>query len=64
MRVTLQAVVGVVSRNNGAAVTTSTTPASLRPARKACDLTTNDRRILRSLRIGIDEAPQETVDNG
>jgi hypothetical protein len=27
-------------------------------------LTTNDRRFLRSLQIGVDEAPQETVDNG
>ena len=63
MRVTLKAVVGVVSRNNGAAVT-KITPASLPPARKAFDVTTNDRRFLRSLLIGVDEAPQETVDNG
>ena len=63
MRVTLEAVVGFVSRNNGAAVTKITTPARLLPARKAFDLTTNDRRFLRSLRIGIDEAPKEAVDN-
>jgi hypothetical protein len=63
MRVTLEAVVGFVSRNNGAAVTKITTPARLLPARKAFDLTTNDRRFLRSLRIGIDEASKEAVDN-
>jgi hypothetical protein len=63
MRVTLEAVVGFVSRNNGAAVTKITTPARLLPARKAFDLTTNDRRFLRSLRIGVDEASKEAVDN-
>jgi hypothetical protein len=63
MRVTLEAVVGFVSRNNGAVVTKITTPARLLPARKAFDLTTNDRRFLRSLRIGVDEASKEAVDN-
>jgi alkanesulfonate monooxygenase SsuD/methylene tetrahydromethanopterin reductase-like flavin-dependent oxidoreductase (luciferase family) len=63
MRVTLEAVVGFVNRNNGAAVTKITTPARLLPARKTFELTTNDRRFLRSLRIGADEA-KETVDNG
>ena len=58
-----EAVVGFVSRNNGAAVTKITTPARLLPSRKAFDLTTNDRRFLRSLRIGVDEAPKEAVDN-
>jgi hypothetical protein len=62
MRVTLEAVVGFVNRNNGAAVTKITTPARLLSARKAFELTTNDRRFLRSLRIGADEA-KETVDN-
>jgi hypothetical protein len=63
MRVTLEAVVGFVSRNNSGAVTKITTPARLLPARRAFDLTTNDRRFLRSLRIGCDEAPKEAVDN-
>jgi hypothetical protein len=44
-------------------VTKITTPARLLPARKSFDLTTNDRRFLRSLRIGCDEAPTEAVDN-
>jgi hypothetical protein len=43
-------------------VTKITTPARLLPARKTFELTTNDRRFLRSLRIGADEA-KETVDN-
>ena len=64
MRVTLEAVVGFVSRNNGTAVTRITTPARLLPARTGFDLTTNDRRFLRSLRIGSEEAPKEAVDNG
>lgn len=63
MRVTLEAVVGFMNRNNGAAVTKITTPARLLTARKAFDLTANDKRFLRSLRIGCDEASKETVDN-
>ncbi|MBI4886514.1 MAG: hypothetical protein HY824_05445 [Acidobacteria bacterium] len=58
MRVTLEAVVGFVNRANGGAVTKITTPARLLPARRPFDLTTNDRRFLRSLRIGIDEAKE------
>jgi hypothetical protein len=63
MRVTLEAVVGFVNRTSGAAVTKITTPARLLPPRKAFELTTNDRRFLRSLRIGADETSKETVDN-
>ena len=64
MRVTLEAVVGFVNRTNGAAVTKITTPSRLLSGRRTFELTTNDRRFLRSLRIGCDEAPsKETVDN-
>jgi hypothetical protein len=63
MRVTLEAVVGFVNRANGNA-TKITAPARLLPGRRAFELTTNDRRFLRSLRIGCDEAPSsEAVDN-
>ena len=62
MRVTLEAVVGFVNRTNGGAVTKITTPARLLPAKRAFDLTSNDRRFLRSLRIGADEAKEETVE--
>jgi hypothetical protein len=62
MRVTLEAVVGFVNRNSDTAVTKVTTPARLlTTGRKSFDLTANDRRFLRSLRIGIDEAPKETT---
>ena len=62
MKVTLEAVVGFVNRNNGAAVTKITTPARLLPARRAFELTSNDKRFLRSLRIGADEAKEPTVE--
>ena len=62
MKVTLEAVVGFVNRNNGTAVTKITTPARLLPARRALELTANDKRFLRSLRIGADEAKEPTVE--
>lgn len=58
MKVTLEAVVGFVNRANGDAVTRITTPARLLPARRSFELTANDRRFLRSLRIGADEAKE------
>jgi hypothetical protein len=58
MRVTLEAVVGFVNRTNGGPVTKITTPARLLPARRPFDLTANDRRFLRSLRIAVDEAKE------
>ena len=61
MRVTLEAVVGFVNRNSDTTVTQVTTPARLLTGRKSFDLTANDRRFLRSLRIGVDETPKETA---
>jgi hypothetical protein len=61
MRVTLEAVVGFVNRTAEGSVTKVATPARLLAARRAFDLTANDRRFLRSLRIGADEA-KETVE--
>ena len=58
MRVTLEAVVGFVNRTHGGALTKITTPARLLTARRPFDLTANDRRFLRSLRIGADEAKE------
>ena len=59
MRVTLEAVVGFVNKNNGTAVTKITTPARLLPAaKKAFELTSNDRRFLRSLRIQAEESKE------
>ncbi len=57
MRVTLEAVVGFVNRNGGAPVTRVSTPARVIVGRQqAFELTPNDRRFLRSLRIGSHEA--------
>ena len=58
MRVTLEAVVGFVNRTSEGSVTKVTTPARLLPAGRAFDLTANDRRFLRSLRIGVDQAKE------
>jgi len=62
MRVTLEAVVGFVNRNNGAAAKKVATPARLLAARRAFELTANDKRFLRSLRIGANEASKEAVE--
>jgi hypothetical protein len=58
MRVTLEAVVGFVNRTNGGPVTKITTPARLLAGQRQFDLTANDRRFLRSLRIGGDQAKE------
>ena len=64
MKVTLEAVVGFVNRSQSAALTKVATPA--RPARelqrRTFEVTANDRRFLRSLRIAADETTEE-VDN-
>ena len=71
MKVTLEAVVGFVSRSQSSALTKVTTPVRAnRPGtpgnevqpRRSFEVTANDRRFLRSLRIAADETPEE-VDN-
>jgi hypothetical protein len=62
LRVSIEAVVGFVNRTNGAAVTRVTTPARLLPGKREYELTSNDRRFLRSLRISCDESKKETVE--
>ena len=61
MKVTLEAVVGFVSRSQTAAL--AKVPAPPRPAReaqpkRAFEVTANDRRFLRSLRIAADETAE------
>jgi hypothetical protein len=63
MKVTLEAVVGFVSRSQTAALTKVTAAAPVRPARDAqprrtFEVTANDRRFLRSLRIAADETAE------
>jgi hypothetical protein len=60
MKVTLEAVVGFVHREKGATGKVST-PARVVPAQRAMEITANDRRFLRSLRIAADETTE--VDN-
>jgi hypothetical protein len=64
MKVTLEAVVGFVARSqekSTALTTTGTTSKALVP-RKAAEMTANDRRFLRSLRIASDDAKVEETD--
>jgi hypothetical protein len=63
MKVTLEAVVGFVSRSQTAALTKVTAAAQPRPVRdlqprRAFEVTANDRRFLRSLRIAADETAE------
>jgi hypothetical protein len=64
MRVTLEAVVGFVNRTNekGGALAKIAAPPKVVAARRSLDMTANDRRFLRSLRIAADEAKQEKVE--
>ncbi len=61
MRVTLEAVVGFATREKGGALAKVSTPARLVPAQRTMEITANDRRFLRSLRIAADETTE--VDN-
>src|SRR3984885_9178344 len=57
MKVTLEAVVGFVSRSQSAALTKVAAPARV-VQRRTFDVTANDRRFLRSLRIAADETAE------
>jgi hypothetical protein len=59
MRVTLEAVVGFLSREKGTALTKVSTPARLLPPQRTFEITANDRRFLRSLRIAADTTTEE-----
>jgi hypothetical protein len=60
MRLTLEAVVGFVSRSQNTALTKVSTPArtAAQQPRRALEVTANDRRFLRSLRIAADETAE------
>ncbi len=59
MRLTLEAVVGFMSRTDPNAVARVPTPPRVVPAQPSFDVTANDRRFLRSLRIAADETTEE-----
>jgi hypothetical protein len=61
MKVTLEAIVGFVSRSQTSAlakVATQTRPVREVQARRTFEVTANDRRFLRSLRIAADETAE------
>jgi hypothetical protein len=58
MRVTLEAVVGFVNRSQSGALTKVSTPARVVSPRRLFEVTANDRRFLRSLRIAADETAE------
>ena len=66
MKVTLEAVVGFLNRTNSSeksgAMVKVPTPAKVVATRRTFDMTANDRRFLRSLRIAADEAKKEEVE--
>ena len=60
MKVTLEAVVGFVSRSQQtAALTKVAAPARVVQPRRTFEVTANDRRFLRSLRIAADETAEK-----
>ena len=58
MRVTLEAVVGFANRSQSGALTKVSTPARVVSPRRLFEVTANDRRFLRSLRIAADETAE------
>ena len=62
MKVTLEAVVGFVNRSQTSPLAKVTTasrpPRELQPPRRTFEVTANDRRFLRSLRIAADETAE------
>jgi hypothetical protein len=59
MKVTLEAVVGFVNRAQPGSLTRVATPARAAQPRRTFEVTANDRRFLRSLRIAADETAEE-----
>jgi hypothetical protein len=57
MRVSLEAVVGFMNRSASGQLTR--VPTTTRAGRRAVEMSANDRRFLRSLRIAADETPEE-----
>ena len=58
MRVSLEAVIGFVSRSNPTALAQVGTSRAV-PPQQGVEISANDRRFLRSLRIAVDETPEE-----
>ena len=59
MRVSLEAVIGFVNRSNVTALAKVGTTQNV-TSRQGMKISANDRRFLRSLRIAVDETPENT----
>ncbi|HCH36935.1 MAG: hypothetical protein CL480_08070 [Acidobacteria bacterium] len=59
MRVSLEAVIGFVNRSNMTALAKVGTTQNVM-SRQGMEISANDRRFLRSLRIAVDETPENT----
>ncbi|HSL20727.1 MAG TPA: hypothetical protein VK886_04270 [Vicinamibacterales bacterium] len=62
MKVSLEAVVGFVNRPATNALARVGTPAKAVHVRRALEMSANDRRFLRSLRIAADQPKEEEVE--
>ena len=63
MRVTLEAVIGFVNRTQPGALAKVAAPQkALRGERRSVEMSANDRRFLRSLRIAADETQEKEVE--
>jgi hypothetical protein len=71
MRVSLEAVIGFVSRTQTGAIARTAAPAPapqktavvpVQPQRRQFEISANDRRFLRSLRIAADETQEKEVE--
>ena len=63
MRVSLEAVIGFVNRSTpGALAKVGASPKATRGERRNVEMSANDRRFLRSLRIAADETQEKEVE--
>lgn len=62
MKVSLEAVVGFSNRQGSKALTRIAAPTKSATVRRSLDMSANDRRFLRSLRIASDEPKEEEVE--
>ena len=62
MQVSLEAVIGFVNRANPTGEKSQKTAAAKRAAARQLDMTANDRRFLKSLRIAADEEAKKEVE--
>jgi hypothetical protein len=64
MKITLEAVIGFMNRSNSTALARvgAGAPKASRPAERSFEISANDKRFLRSLRIAADEPQEKEVE--